>query len=88
MKITFDKLDLEIVKQMKEYIVQRYKIELTDNWNDYVTIKQLRHHCFTHNISYSELKDTCNLQSTTIKRNYVKYRGFRGIKLVDNQLQQ
>lgn len=88
MKITFDKLDVEIIKQMKEYITQRYKIELTDDWDDYVTSNQLRKHCLTNNINYIELKTTCNLQSTTIKRNYVKHRAFRGIKLVDNQLQQ
>lgn len=84
MKITFNNLDAEIIKQMKEYLAERYKIELTDEWDDYVTSKQLRQHCFVNHIDYSKLKDTCNLQSTTIKRNNIKYRGFRGIKLVDN----
>lgn len=88
MTITFDELDVEIITQMKNYIAQRYKIELTDDWNDYVTSNQLKHHCITHNIGYSELKSTCNLQPTIIKRNYIKYRGFRGIKLVDKQLHQ
>ena len=85
MKITFNNLDVEIINHMKEYIAERYKIEVTDEWDDYVTCKQLRQHCFVNHIDYSELKDTCNLQGTTIKRNYIKYRGFRGIKLVDNQ---
>ena len=84
MKITFNNLDVEIINHMKEYIAERYKIEVTDEWDDYVTCKQLRQHCFVNHIDYSELKDTCNLQGTTIKRNYIKYRGFRGIKLVDN----
>ena len=84
MKITFNNLDVEIINHMKEYIAERYKIEVTDEWDDYVTCKQLRQHCFVNHINYSELKDTCNLQATTIKRNYIKYRGFRGIKLVDN----
>lgn len=30
MKITFNNLDAEIIKQMKEYLAERYKIELTD----------------------------------------------------------
>ena len=85
MKITFDKLDVEIITQMKEYIAERYKIEVTDEWDDYVTCKQLRQHCFVNHIDYSELKDTCNLQGTVIKWNNIKHRGFRGIKLIDNQ---
>ena len=84
MKITFNNLDVEIINHMKEYIAERYKIEVTDEWDDYVTCKQLRQHCFVNHIDYSELKDTCNLQGTTIKRNNIKHRGFRGIKLVDN----
>lgn len=84
MKLTLDYLDKELLDQIKNYIAERYKIEVTDEWDDYVTCKQLRQHCFVNHIDYSEVKDTCNLQATTIKRNNTKYRGFRGIKLVDN----
>ena len=84
MKLTLDYLDKELLDQIKNYILQRYKIELTDNWDDYVTCKQLRQHCSIHHLNYTEIKNLYNLQGTTIKRNNIKYRGFRGIKLVDN----
>lgn len=84
MKITFNNLDVEIINHMKEYIAERYKIELTDDWDDYVTCKQLRQHCSIHHLNYTEIKNLYNLQGTTIKRNNIKYRAFRGIKLVDN----
>ena len=84
MKLTLDYLDKELLDQIKNYISQRYKIEVTDEWDDYVTCKQLRQHCFVNHIDYTEIKNLYNLQGTTIKRNNIKYRAFRGIKLVDN----
>ena len=84
MKLTLDYLDKELIDQIKNYIAERYKIELTDDWDDYVTCKQLRQYCSIHHLNYTEIKNLYNLQSTTIKRNNIKYRAFRGIKLVDN----
>lgn len=84
MTLTINNLDKELLEQIKNYISERYKIEVTDEWDDYVTCKQLRQHCSIHHLNYTEIKNLYNLQGTTIKRNNIKHRGFRGIKLADN----
>lgn len=95
MEITFNGTLQQIIKEMEEFITNYSKnsnnndiIEFTGERDDVVIVKDLRQACVNNNKDYSSFKRKHNLQPTIIKRNNIRYRGFRGIKLVDNQLQQ
>lgn len=93
MEITFKGTLQQIIKEMEEFITNYSKtsnnndiIEFTGEWDDVVIVKDLRQACINNDTDYADVKRKYNLQPTVIKRNNIKYRGFRGIKLVDKQI--